>query len=202
LAKIDGEAAIKFRPTMATHGNTVLNVAYESESKRKKAERITKFDFNFDNEMQLLEATVSRGFWIDEEGNERSINDLASVIEKSIANQSLLIGDAAVQREYSEKFRVALRNAKVNAITRYVLSDENLMADSIGTRKKIMSADLKKMGPVMADLLTNDMGAVAQIFANLEVAGNQRENANKDKKAAEKDAVPLADGQTTARSSG
>jgi hypothetical protein len=45
------------------------------------------------------------------------------------------------------------------------------------------------MGPVMADLLTNDMDAVAKIFANLEVAGNQRENANKDKKAAEKDAV-------------
>jgi hypothetical protein len=189
LAKIDAEAAIKFRATMATHGNTVLNTAYESELKRKKAEDITKFDFDFDNSMRLLEATVSRGFWIDGQGNERSINDLASVIEKSVATQSLLIGDAAVQREYSEKFRVALRAAKVNAVTRYVLSDENLMADPIGTRKKIMSADLKKMGPVMADLLTNDMDAVAKIFANLEVAGNQRENANKDKKAAEKDAV-------------
>jgi len=38
LAKIDGEASIKLRATMATHGNTVLNAAYESELKRKKAQ--------------------------------------------------------------------------------------------------------------------------------------------------------------------
>lgn len=185
LAKIDGEAAIKFRATMATHGNTVLNTAYESELKRKKAEDITKFDFDFDNSMRLLEATVSRGFWIDDQGNERSINDLASVIERSIATQSLLIGDAAVQREYSEKFRVALRTAKVNAVTNHLISDE-FMVDPAVTLNKIREGNVGKMSPVLKDLIANDFDSVAKITANYMVAVNQREEIARRKKEQKK----------------
>ena len=174
LAEVDGEASIKFRATMATHGNTILNAAYEAESKRKKAETITKFDFDFDNSMQLLEATISQGFFTDSSGQKRSIDDMAFIVNKNISTNSILLGDAALQKEYSEKFRVALRNAKINAVTKHVLSDE-YMLDADDTLKKIRTGDLGKMSDVLKGLVVNDFDAVAKITANFITANNERE---------------------------
>jgi hypothetical protein len=185
LAKIDGEASIKLRATMATHGNTVLNAAYESELKRKKSEDITKFDLDFDNTMKLLEATVSRGFWIDQNGQQRSINDLAKNIEVNISNQSMLIGDAGVQKEYSEKFRVALRTAKINAVTKHVMSDE-FMADPTATLNKIRTGDVGKMSQVLKEMVATDFDAVAKVTANYMLAVNQKEEIARRKRDDEK----------------
>ena len=195
LAKIDGEASIKLRATMATHGNTVLNAAYESELKRKKAQDITKFDLDFDNTMNLLEAAVSRGFWIDQNGEQRSVNDLAKTIEVNIANQSLLIGDAGVQKEYSEKFRVALRTAKINAVTKHVMSDE-FMADPTATLNKIRTGDVGKMSQVLKEMVATDFDAVAKVTANYMLAVNQKEEIARrkrddEKRAAEATAIDL-----------
>jgi hypothetical protein len=185
LAKIDGEASIKLRATMATHGNTVLNAAYESELKRKKSQDITKFDLDFDNTIQLLEATVSRGFWIDQNGEQRSINDLAKNIEINIANQSLLIGDAGVQKEYSEKFRVALRTAKINAVTKHVMSDEFLADPTVGLNK-IRAGDVGKMSQVLKEMVATDFDAVAKVTANYMLAVNQKEEIARRKREDEK----------------
>jgi hypothetical protein len=195
LAKIDGEASIKLRATMATHGNTVLNAAYESELKRKKSEDITKFDLDFDNTMNLLEATVSRGFWIDQKGEQRSIYDLVKNIEVNIANQSLLIGDAGVQKEYSEKFRVALRTAKINAVTKHIMSDE-FMADPTATLNKIRTGDVGKMSQVLREMVATDFDAVAKVTANYMLAVNQKEEIARrkrddEKRAAESTAINL-----------
>ncbi len=185
LAKIDGEASIKLRATMATHGNTVLNAAYESELKRKKAQDITKFDLDFDNTMNLLEATVSRGFWIDQKGEQRSIYDLVKNIEVNIANQSLLIGDAGVQKEYSEKFRVALRTAKINAMTNHVTSDE-FMADPTATLNKIRTGNLGKMSQLFKEMVATDFDAITKVTANYMLAVNQREEIARRKRDDEK----------------
>lgn len=174
LAEVDGEASIKFRATMATHGNTVLNAAYEAESKRKKEQTIAKFDFDFDNSMQLLEATISQGFFTDNNGQKRSIDDMAFIVNQNIATNSLLLGDAALQKEYSEKFRVALRNAKISAVTKFVLSDE-YMLDPDDTLRKIRTGDLGKMSDVIQGLVVNDFDAVAKITANYITANNERE---------------------------
>jgi len=185
LAKIDGEASIKLRATMATHGNTVLNAAYESELKRKKAQDITKFDLDFDNAMKILEFTVSRGYWIDPDNNQRSINDLVKNIEVNIANQSLLIGDAGVQKEYSEKFRVALRTAKINAMTNHVTSDE-FMADPTATLNKIRTGNLGKMSQLFKEMVATDFDAITKVTANYMLAVNQREEIARRKRDDEK----------------
>lgn len=195
LAQIDGEAAIKFRATMATHGNTVLNAAYEAEQKRKKATDLAKLDLDFDNNMGLLEATVSQGFWIDKNGQQRSIDELASIIQSNIINQSLLIGDAGIQKEYSEKFRVMLRTAKINAVTKHLTSDE-FMGDPLATLDKIRRGDVGKMSPILQEMIRNDFESVAKITANYMLASNQREEIAKrkrddEKRAAESTAINL-----------
>ena len=126
LARIDPEASIKFQATMATHGNTVLNAAYKAELDRAKSQRIAKFDSDFDSSVRLLEATVSQGSWTDSSGQQRSIDELADVFRRNVLTQSLLLGDKALQTQYSTKFEAALRTAKVNAVTKALISEENI----------------------------------------------------------------------------
>ena len=185
LAQIDGEAAIKFRATMATHGNTVLNAAYEAEQKRRKATDLAKFDLDFDNSMQLLEAAVSRGYWFDENNQQRSVDDLAGMIQTAIVNQSILIGDAGIQKEYSEKFRVALRTAKTNAVIKHLQSDE-YVGDTTATLEKLRLRQVGKMSGILNDLFNNDMDSYAKVVSGYMLAANQREEAARRKREDEK----------------
>ena len=183
LSKVDGEAALKFRANMATHGNTILSAAYEAESKRNKAQNSVKFDMDYDNSMQLLEATISQGFFIDGGGERRSVDDLVAVLGQNISTQALLLGDAGMQKEYSEKFRLAVRTAKVNAVTKLVTSDE-YMLDPLATLNKIRSGDAGKMSQVLQGMIINDFESVAKVTANYMAAVNERETiANRTREA-------------------
>ncbi len=128
LAQVDPEASLKFRATSATMGNTVLSKAAEFEMKREKAKRMIEIDSDFDNVTRLLEAAVSQGFWIDKNTQQkRSIEELADVYRQSIATRALLVGDATVQKQYSDKFEAALKNAKVNAVTKFLLNLQSFL---------------------------------------------------------------------------
>lgn len=175
LAKIDPEASIKFQATMATHGNTVLNAAYKAELDRAKNQRIAKFDSDFDSSVRLLEATVSQGSWTDSTGQQRSIDELADVFRRNVLTQSLLLGDKALQTEYSTKFETALRTAKINAVTKALTADEN-MADPERTLQKLRAGDLGNMSPVLQSMIANDFDAVAKVTANFMVAVNNRKS--------------------------
>lgn len=173
LSNIDPEASLKFRATMATHGNTVLNAAYKAELDRNKAKSIIKFDSDFDNSLRLLEETISQGSWTDASGKQRSVDELADVFRKNTLNQSLLLGDKGLQLEYSTKFEVALRTAKINAVTKELITDVN-MADPERTLQKLRSGDLGNMSPVLQSMIVNDFDAVAKVTANYMVAVNNR----------------------------
>ena len=183
LSSIDPEASIKFRATMATHGNTVLNAAYKAELERAKNQRIAKFDSDFDASLMLLEATVSQGSFTDSTGQVRSIDELADVFRKNVLTQSLLLGDKALQTGYSTKFEVALRTAKVNAVTKALMSDAN-MVDPEKTLAKLKAGDLGNMSPVLQSMITNDFESVAKVTANFMVAVNNRKSI-KDAKIAD-----------------
>jgi hypothetical protein len=195
LANIDPEASIKFRATMATHGNTVLNAAYKAELDRAKAQNIAKFDSDFDNSTRLLEQTISQGSWTDASGQQRSIDELADVFRKNVLTQSLLIGDKALQMEYSTKFETALRTAKINAVTKALITDANMMDPDL-TLKKLRGGDLGNMSPVLQQMIVNDFDAVAKVTANYMVAVNNRKSIADakiadTKRAGEADAINL-----------
>ncbi len=180
LAKADGEAAIKLRATLATHGNTVLNAAYEAELKRVKDQERIKFDLDSDNVGRLIEATVSQ--------QPEMIDQIADVFRTNVANQALLLGDLGLQKEYSTKFETMLRNAKINALTKEFTNDK-YMADPMATLNKIRMGDAGKLSPVLQSMIVNDFEAVAKVTANYMVAVNQRETIEKQKKADDKASV-------------
>lgn len=166
LSSADPEAALKFRATMATHGNTVLNAAYEEELKRAKAQRVAKFDMDFDNVSRLLEATASQ--------HPDNIDQFADAFRVNITREAMLLGDAGIQKEYSTKFETSLRNAKINALTKHLQGDEYI-ANPEQTLTRIRNGDVGKMSPLLQQMIVNDFDAVAKVTANYMVAANQRE---------------------------
>jgi hypothetical protein len=162
---------------MATHGNTVLKASYEAELKRAKNQRIAKFDLNFDNVVRLLETTVTQ--------EPANIDAFADVFRQNVMQQSLLLGDAALQKEYSTKFETALRNAKINAVTK-AITDDVYMVNPVDTLNRIREGDIGNLSPVLQQMITNDFDAVAKVTANYMVAVNQREQLAKDADAAAK----------------
>jgi hypothetical protein len=197
LAQVDPEASLKFRATSATMGNTVLAKAAEFEMKREKAQRLAKFDADFDNSTRLLEAAVSQGFWVDPNTQQkRSIEELADVYRQTITTSALLLGDATVQKSYSDKFEAALKNAKVNAVTKFLLTDEASMADPEATLKNIQIGNVGKMTDVVKGMLMTDFASIEKVSANYMVAVNARNTAinqkiNADKRVNEQKAVDL-----------
>lgn len=167
LAEVDGDAAFKFRATMATHGNTVLNEAYKTQLKRSKAERIAKFDMDFDNVTRLLETTVSQ--------SPGEVDAIADVMRKNVMMQSMLLGDAGLQKEYSAKFEQALQGAKIAALTKELTGDV-YMANPIATLDKIRKGEAGNLSPVLQGLIANDFNSVAKVTANFMVAVNNRDS--------------------------
>ena len=177
LSQVDPEAAYKFRATMATHGNTVLKAAYEAELKRAKNQRVAKFDSHFDNIIRSLEKSIAQ--------NPENFEGLIDVDRQNTLKQSLLLGDAGLQKEYSTKFETALRNAKINAVTK-AITDDVYMVNPVDTLNRIRKGDIGNLSPVLQQMITNDFDAVAKVTANYMVAVNQREQLAKDADAAAK----------------
>jgi len=192
LSQVDPEASLKFRASSATMGNTVLAKAAEFEMKREKSNRLAKFDADFDNSTRLLEAAVSQGFWVDPRTQEkRSIDELADVYRSSITTSALLLGDLQVQKQYSDKFEAALKSAKINAVTKFLLTDETAMADPEATLKNIQVGNVGKMSDVVKGMLVSDYGGIEKVSANYMVAVNARNTVFNNKIAADKRAAVL-----------
>lgn len=183
LAQVDPEASLKFRATIATAGNTVLSKAAEAELKRAKQERLIKFDRDFDASVRLLEAAVSQGFWIDPRtGEKRSVEAFANLYRDTISTSALLTGDAQLQKSYSDKFEVALKNAKIGAVSAFVTAPE-FSADPEAGLALIRQGKVGKMTDVFMSL---DFDEKAKVVANYMVAINQRETVKKQNEAAAK----------------
>ena len=184
LSQVDPEATLKFRATIATIGNTVLNKAYDAETKRAKTERLIRFDKSFDDSMRLLRAEISRGFWIDPKTNKkRSIEEVIDVYRDSITTQALLLGDKDVQKTYSDRFEKELQQAKIDAVSEHV-TDPAFSADSEAGLALLRAGQVGKMTDIFRGMSYDDK---AKVFANYMTAIDQRErlaksNAEKQKR--------------------
>lgn len=177
LAQVDPEASLKFRATISTTGNTILAKAAELEIKRAKQERLIKFDQDFDNTLRLLEPAISQGFWVDDKGNTRSVEELANIARSSISTSSVLLGDATVQKTYSDKFEARWKEAKINVVSKFV-SDPEFSANPDAGLAMLRSGNAGKLSNIFAAMDYTDQ---SKVMANYMIAMNQRDAVKKSK---------------------
>lgn len=176
LAQVDPEASLKFRASIATTGNTVLQKAAETQLKREKTARQIRFDSNFDNVTRLIQAEISQGFWLDPNtGQKRSIEDRLQMYRGAIATEATLLGDAAMAKTYSDKFDAAVKQSKIDVVTRELVADPAAMANPDATIKNLLAGNVGKLSDVVKTMLVTDFNSVERISANFMTAVN---NAN------------------------
>jgi hypothetical protein len=176
LGKIDPEAMIKFRATMLTHGNTVMNKAYEKQAEQQQQLKLIEFDLDFDNKREIIRAELERGFWSpvkDQVGTmetddftkpTRSIEDLIAVHRASTAYKAATLGDARIQKEYSDKFEKMVSEEKINVGTSLVLTEEFMANPSVGV-ERILKGDLGKYSAVWQGMTEAEKKAVRDNFS-------------------------------------
>jgi hypothetical protein len=176
FAKADPEAMIKFRATMLTHGSTVMHRAYEKQAERQQQFKLIEFDLDFDNKRQIIRAELERGFWSpvkDQVGTittedftkpTRSIEDLIDVHRASTAYKAATLGDAKIQKEYSDKFEKMVSEEKINVGTSLVLTEDFMANPSVGV-ERILKGDLGKYSAVWAGMTEAEKKAVRDNFS-------------------------------------
>jgi hypothetical protein len=151
LAKVDGDAALKFTASMGVYAKTVMAEAYKLETKRTREKQTLALEGDFTNSMKLVEPTLGQGFYVDAEGQERPVEELLGVYRKNLGDRAFAVGGMPLANEYLGKFDKAVNEARVNAATKLVLGDE-YMADANKGLQRIMAGDLGRMSAVFANM--------------------------------------------------
>lgn len=171
LAPLDADAAMKFRASMATYGSTVLKSAFEAEQKRAKEQRKIKFDVSYDGITRLMEETVKQGGWMDANGQMRSVDDLAGVMRENVKNEALLLGDAALQKQYSDDFEKRFSTAKVNAVSEHV-ADTAFAPDAMTAISNLDKGNAGRMTEVWSKMTFDEK---AKVRSNLRTVQIERQ---------------------------
>jgi hypothetical protein len=188
LTEVDPEAAIRLTATMATHGNSVYKAALEAESKFKKGVREVKFVSDFNARVKLMEVNI--------ENNPEIINSTYEAGLKTLEQDVITMGLGPEKASsYINNYKKEFNNAKINVVTKYLISDE-FMGDPLITLSKIRTGNVGKMSSVLKDMIATDFESVAKVTANYMLAVNQREEfknrkRDQDKRNGEAAAIDL-----------
>jgi hypothetical protein len=171
LSQIDPEASYKFRATMSTHGSAVLKSALDSELRRALNQRRIAFDLNFDNAVLLLENAAST--------DPDNFAAYADVFRANISREALASNNPEIQSQYSAKVLKALTDARVNALTKALLTEENLRdpREAIARLRKGEIGEASKLRPHVEYLLKNDFASLMRVEEDFMKAATARKNA-------------------------
>jgi hypothetical protein len=191
LVQIDPEASLKFRATIASLGNTVLEKAAVAELKRVKAENNIKLELDFQRVQQELEEVFSRSSWGEfQDGTPLSPDQFADAIKQSFITKAALIGGQEQALQYVQKFPAAIRQAKVNAVTRYVTTDTEMTKDPLDTYGRLRRGDVGMMSQVYQSMDQDDKAKViSNLMSDVSNKASLAEKKRKDQELVDKDAA-------------
>jgi hypothetical protein len=189
LVQIDPEASLKFRATIASLGNTVLEKAAVAELKRVKAENNIKLELDFQRVQQELEEVFSRSSWGEfQDGTPLSPDQFADAIKQSFITKAALIGGQEQALSYVQKFPAAIRQAKVNAVTRYITTDTEMTKDPLDTYGRLRRGDVGMMSQVYQSMDQDDKAKViSNLMSDVSNKASLAEKQRKDKELVDKD---------------
>lgn len=181
LSAVDPEASLKFRASLGALGNTVLEKAAAAELKRRQAENKIKLEIGFQGVERELEEVFGRTQWgVDKNGTQITPNQLADAIRDGFITQAALIGGQEQALSYVQKWPKVVQEAKVNALTKHITTNEAMMADPLTTYNQLRLGQAGELTNVYQSL---DQDGKAKVMANLmNVVSNQASIADKQRK--------------------
>jgi hypothetical protein len=125
IAQIEPDAAYKFRASMATAGNQILERAGKIDSQRRMATNFVKLQRDFTNKIKLIETYMSNERPIDEKtGQPIPIENLIDAEVRNFVNNSMALVGADKATQLGQELMGAVNAAKVNVITNAVINND------------------------------------------------------------------------------
>ena len=125
IAQIEPDAAYKFRASMATTGNQVLERAGRIDSQRRMASNVVKLQRDFTNRVKMIETYMSNERPIDgDTGQPIPMEDLIDAEVQNFINSTMAIVGADKAVQMGQELMGAVNAAKVNVITNAVINND------------------------------------------------------------------------------
>lgn len=187
LAQIDPEASYKYRASMATIGSKVIDKIAEIESKKRLIANRTKLDRDYNNFLTGVSAYSSSELPINPAtGQKFSLDEVTDAMKQNFLNNALLLGGVQAADLYLGKIEKDINEAKINAITQSLITDDNFgkpgMLDALraGNAGKASDAYLSLLPGDRAKVMTSYMTALSNRRNELESVKTADRLANED----------------------
>lgn len=164
LAQIDPEASYKYRATMATIGSKVIDKVAELEGKKRLIANRTKLDRLYQNMQKEISLYASSEPPINPEtGLPMSLDMITDSLKQNFLNNALTLGGVNAADTYIARIDKDITDAKVNAITQHVITDEAFTSDP-NAIKRMQMGDAGRATAAYQTLLPEDRTKVMAAF--------------------------------------
>lgn len=182
LAQVDGDAALRFTATMGVYSKTVMAEAYKIEAKRQKEKAGVLLNADYVNTMKLVEPAISQGFTIGADGKEIPVDKILEMHRKQFVEKAFNVGGLQKSDQMAAQFDKAVSEAKVNALTKYFTSEENL-SNSQEQLRRLKRGDAGRMSAMLQNMIASDFDSVIKVEANIMQANANRITLRNDEAA-------------------
>jgi hypothetical protein len=182
LGKEDGEAAIKFVSSMGMHASTIMAKGFELESKRKREQDVVTLQQALFNEIKVLEPTLEAPLELDDSGQPRSPNVKLEAIRLKLGQVGTAIGGLEKGNAMQADWDKAVRQGKINVLTKLATSDANIAtpASVTQTLNDLRNGRLGKLTHIAQDLYAVDRTALDDVSKSVMQAVADRRTNNDD----------------------
>lgn len=182
VAKIDPEASYKYRASMATMGNKVIDKVGEIEGKKRLIANRIKLDRMYQNLQKEITLYASSEPPIDPNtGQPMSLDMITDSLKQNFLNNALALGGVQAADLYMPRIDKEITEAKINSVTQVLIMDENF--GKPGTLDALRAGNAGKATAAYMSLLPEDR---AKVMANYMTAISNRRNEMESVKAADK----------------
>jgi hypothetical protein len=179
LSKEDGEAALKFVSSMGMHASTIMSKGFELQAKRKREQDAIMLQQGLNNDIKMIEPLLEAPLELDDAGKPRSPNVILQAVRLTIGQKNTAVAGLERATAMQEEWDKAVRQAKINVLTKTVLSDQYL-ANPTQTLDAIRKGQLGNKTHILQDLIATDLKAVEEVSKNYMQALADRRTLNDD----------------------
>jgi hypothetical protein len=158
---------------------------FELESKRKREQDVVTLQQALFNEIKMLQPTLEAPLELDDNGQPRSPNVKLEAVRLKLGQVGTAIGGLEKGNAMQADWDKAVRQAKIDVLTKVVISDQYLL-NPTQTLNAIRKGQLGDKTHILQDLMTTDLQAVEEVSKNYMQALADRRTLNDDVQKEEK----------------
>jgi hypothetical protein len=162
LANVDPESSFKYRASMATMGNKIIDEAGKLEGKRRILQNGVKTERLYQNFIRMAEMTYNGENQIDPSTGQPIVKEeIVNAQAESFLNSAIALVGMPNAEVYKNKILKDLTDTKVNALTKYIADEFGALPDGFA---RLRVGDAGRLTDVYQSLPMESQAKVMQTY--------------------------------------